>query len=71
MKIHSPNARKKPWYFDNGCSKHMTGDEMRFLSFEKETGGSVTFGNNDKEHIIEKGMIGMHNYTKICLRVET
>ena len=38
---------------------------MRFLWFEKETGGSVTFGNNDKEHIIEKGMIGKHNYTKI------
>jgi len=47
MKVYSPNARQKPLYFDNGCSRHIAGDETRFLSFKKETGGSVTFGNNE------------------------
>jgi hypothetical protein len=50
--------KKKPRYFDNGCSRHMTGDRQSFLSFEKKEGGSVTFGNNDKAKIKGKCIIG-------------
>jgi len=42
------DARKKPWYLDNGCSRHMVDDKKLFLSFKKKNGGSYTFGNNNK-----------------------
>ncbi|GAU41293.1 hypothetical protein TSUD_374180 [Trifolium subterraneum] len=41
-------VKRRPWYLDSGCSRHMTGDRNSFLSFEKKEGGSVTFGNNEK-----------------------
>ncbi|GAU40502.1 hypothetical protein TSUD_189840 [Trifolium subterraneum] len=41
-------VKKRPWYLDSGCSRHMTGDRNNFLSFETREGGSVTFGNNEK-----------------------
>ncbi|MCH79420.1 phytoalexin-deficient 4-2 protein, partial [Trifolium medium] len=44
-------SKKKPWYLDSGCSRHMTGDKQSFLSFEKKEGGSVTFGNNEQASI--------------------
>lgn len=65
IEASSQNARQKPWYLNNGCSKHMTSDKMWFLSFKKSKGGSLNFGNNEKTHIIGKDMIGKHNFAKI------
>ncbi|KAL5580209.1 hypothetical protein UlMin_012651 [Ulmus minor] len=31
------------WYFDSGCSRHMTGDKNMFTSLNDYNGGSVTF----------------------------
>ncbi|KAL5539415.1 hypothetical protein UlMin_045366 [Ulmus minor] len=31
------------WYFDSGCSRHMTGDKNMFTSLNNYNGGSVTF----------------------------
>ncbi|GAU32747.1 hypothetical protein TSUD_323150 [Trifolium subterraneum] len=44
-------VKRRPWYLDNGCSRHVTGDRNSFLSFETREGGSVTFGNNEKASI--------------------
>ncbi|GAU36116.1 hypothetical protein TSUD_374770 [Trifolium subterraneum] len=44
-------VKKRPWYLNSGCSRHMTGDMNSFLSFETREGGSVTFGNNEKASI--------------------
>lgn len=63
--ISSQSVRQKPQYLENGCSKHMTGDKMCFLSFEKRIGVSVTFRNNDKTHIKDKCMISKPNSAKI------
>ncbi|KAK2417117.1 hypothetical protein QL285_039454 [Trifolium repens] len=57
--------KRKPWYVDSGCSRHMTGDRHGFLSFEKKEGGFVTFGNNEKASIKSKGIIGKINSAKI------
>ncbi|XP_045809814.1 uncharacterized protein LOC123904167 [Trifolium pratense] len=57
--------KKKPWYLDSGCSRHMTGDRQSFLSFDKKEGGTVTFGNNEKASIKGKGTIGKNNSAKI------
>ncbi|KAK2362072.1 hypothetical protein QL285_087167 [Trifolium repens] len=57
--------KRKPWYLDSGCSRHMSGDRHSFLSFEKKEGGFVTFGNNEKGIIKGKGIIGKINSAKI------
>ncbi|KAK8533049.1 hypothetical protein V6N12_076330 [Hibiscus sabdariffa] len=36
------------WYFDSGCSRHMTGDKSRFLELKPKSGGVVTFSDNSK-----------------------
>jgi hypothetical protein len=35
--------KKRGWYVDSGCSKHMTGDRDKFLTLRKERDGSVSF----------------------------
>ena len=43
---------------DNGCSRHMTGDESKFTFFTKRNGRYVTFEDNSKGRIIGQGNIG-------------
>ncbi|GAU51185.1 hypothetical protein TSUD_412110 [Trifolium subterraneum] len=50
-------VKRRPWYLDSGCSRHMTGDRNNFLSFETREGGSITFGNNEKASIKAIGNI--------------
>ncbi|VVA37100.1 PREDICTED: ribonuclease H [Prunus dulcis] len=46
---------KDKWYFDNGCSRHMTGDKNWFESFvDMKISGSVTFGDGKKACILVK-----------------
>ena len=37
---------KSQWYLDSGCSKHMTGDRNKFITFDEKKTGNVTFGND-------------------------
>jgi hypothetical protein len=53
--------KKHGWYVDSGCSKHMTGDRVRFLTLKKERDGSIYFGNNDSTKIIGKGTVIIGN----------
>ncbi|XP_060200497.1 uncharacterized protein LOC132628750 [Lycium barbarum] len=46
------------WYIDSDCSKHMTGRMDDFLSLNAFQGGSVSFGNDKKGHILGIGKIG-------------
>ena len=39
------------WYFDNGCSRHMTRDCSLFKMFEPKKGANVTFGDESKSQI--------------------
>jgi hypothetical protein len=41
-------------YIDNGCSKHMTGDQNKFFTLKEEKGGNVTFGDNAYARIVGK-----------------
>jgi RNase P subunit RPR2 len=47
------------WYIDNGCSRHMTGDENKFLKLKREKGGNVSFGDNKSAKIIGKGKVSL------------
>ncbi|GJT46730.1 putative ribonuclease H-like domain-containing protein [Tanacetum coccineum] len=56
-----PQGRPKPnmedrGIFDNGCSRHMTGNKDHLDDFEECKGGSVTFGGS-KGYITGKGRI--------------
>jgi hypothetical protein len=53
ISLHA-QRKKNQWYADNGCSKHMTGDQSKFLVLKREKGGNVTFGNDDSTKIIGK-----------------
>jgi hypothetical protein len=48
--------KKRGWYVDTGCLKHMTSDEDRFLILRKGRDGSVSFGNDDSTRIIGRGI---------------
>ncbi|KAL6339436.1 hypothetical protein AAG906_032970 [Vitis piasezkii] len=39
---------KNKWFLDSGCSRHMIGDESKFVFPTKRKRGYVTFGDNAK-----------------------
>ena len=46
------------WYFDSGCSRHMTGNKSWFVSFNNEiTTGEVTFGDAKRAAILARGTV--------------
>lgn len=45
------------WYLDSGCSRHMCGDKMLFISLEDYKVGSITFGDGGKASILGKGIV--------------
>ncbi|CAL8084938.1 unnamed protein product [Prunus armeniaca] len=42
------------WYFDSGCSKHMSGDKNVFSSLSPFDGGTVTFGGGHRSQVVGK-----------------
>ncbi|GAA0154497.1 hypothetical protein LIER_12456 [Lithospermum erythrorhizon] len=44
------------WYFDSGCSRHMTGNKSYLIKIEKLKGDCVTFGGGEKGKITGKGL---------------
>jgi transposase InsO family protein len=59
--VLSTQRKMNPWYIDNGCSKHMTGDKGKFLSLSESKSGSVTFGNDAPRKIKCKAMVSLRN----------
>ncbi|XP_057802840.1 uncharacterized protein LOC131018136 [Salvia miltiorrhiza] len=47
------------WYFDSGCSRHMTGDNGYLNNYQVCDGGSVSFGGGSKGKIIGKGTLNV------------
>ncbi|KAG7584165.1 GAG-pre-integrase domain [Arabidopsis suecica] len=47
--------KKSPWYFDSGCSRHMTGTKDYLQDVKKIKGGKVTFGDGGHGDIQGKG----------------
>nr|GEX04478.1 retrovirus-related Pol polyprotein from transposon TNT 1-94 [Tanacetum cinerariifolium] len=45
------------WIKDNGCSKHMTGNQNLFSTYKAYNGGNIIFGSNLRGNIIGKRMI--------------
>ena len=55
--------RKRKWYLDNGCSRHMTGNLSIFAKIQSLNGGKVSFGGNTKGKIIGKGTVELGGLT--------
>jgi len=47
----------RAWYFDSGCSRHITGEQAVLNDFTVITNGKVTFGDGGKGSIKGKGKI--------------
>jgi len=39
------------WYFDNGCSRHMTGENIFFKNIRPSNDGRVVFGDGSKGRV--------------------
>ncbi|GJS18016.1 hypothetical protein Tco_0412488 [Tanacetum coccineum] len=51
------------WYFDSGCSKHMTGDHSQLTKFINKFLGTVKFGNDHVAKILGYGDYKIGNVT--------
>ncbi|XP_062103129.1 uncharacterized protein LOC133814150 [Humulus lupulus] len=49
------------WYFDSGCSKHMTGNKLLLNNYKEGTEGQVTFGDGNKGAILGRGDLVLKN----------
>ena len=50
-------SKSHPWYFDSGCSRHMTTNKYFFTTFTNFDGGNVTFGDGNMGRVKDEGSI--------------
>lgn len=55
----------EPWYFDSGCSRHMTGNDDNLNEVSKVKGGKVTFGDGGYGVIQGKGTTCSSEFPKL------
>ncbi|KAA0060361.1 gag-pol polyprotein, related [Cucumis melo var. makuwa] len=53
------------WYFDSGCSRHMTGNRSYFANLKDFVTEHVTFGDGAKGKLIAKGNIDKNNLPRL------
>ena len=66
--VNNPNS--SDWYFDSGCSRHMTRNAAFFSEHSECNAGSVVFSDGEKGRIIGKGTIdhpGLPYLLDVCL----
>nr|GMC63254.1 spindle assembly checkpoint component MAD1-like [Ipomoea batatas] len=52
------------WYFDSGCSRHMTGNPNNLENIHYKSEGHVTFGDGEKGQIIASGTLNVQGQKK-------
>jgi len=53
--VTKERERTGPWYFDSGCSRHMTRTRDYLEDIKEIKGGKVTFGDGGRGDIQGKG----------------
>ncbi|XP_024019817.1 uncharacterized protein LOC112091153 [Morus notabilis] len=53
------------WYFDSGCSRHMTGERSLLKNFKSLTDGHVTFGDGVKGRVLGRGTLDVDGLPKL------
>ncbi|KAI3443888.1 hypothetical protein Pfo_000553 [Paulownia fortunei] len=61
------------WYFDSGCSRHMTGDKKKLKGYQSVNEGHVIFGDGEKGRKLRKGVLNVEGLSKLknVLHVES
>ena len=49
------------WYFDSGCSRHITGDKDILVDYKSLSEGLVTFGDDVTARVLSKGTLNVEN----------
>jgi hypothetical protein len=63
--IFKKSTSNEVWYFDSGCSKHMTGNDSYFEYIRPYEKGYVTFSDNGKGEIRGKGKLISNKLPKL------
>ncbi|KAK2435400.1 gag-protease polyprotein [Trifolium repens] len=58
-------SSKEDWYFDSGCSRHMTGEERFLEDIKSYTSSYVTFGDGEKGQIMGVGKLISNSLPKL------
>lgn len=58
-------ASSQIWYFDSGCSRHMTGNKEFLVNIRQMQGGDVTFGNGLNGKILGIGTLNFEGLPKL------
>ncbi|XP_031111872.1 uncharacterized protein LOC116015845 [Ipomoea triloba] len=53
------------WYFDSGCSRHMTGNPNNLEDIHYKSEGHVTFGDGERGQIIASGTLNVHGLPRL------
>ncbi|KAI3461556.1 hypothetical protein Pfo_018219 [Paulownia fortunei] len=53
------------WYFDSGCSKHMTGDKEKLKGYQSVNEGHVIFEDGEKGRVLGKGVLNVEGLPKL------
>ena len=53
------------WYFDSGCSRHMTGDHNALINCEKCSREYITFVDGAKSHVFRKGTLNVEGFPRL------
>ncbi|CAM8966101.1 unnamed protein product [Rhodiola kirilowii] len=62
----SSHLKREKWYFDSGCSRHMTGNSEFLTNIEECKGSSnVTFGDGVESKVIGKGILNVQGLPRL------
>ena len=53
------------WYFDNGSSKHMIGDQHIFVDYKSISDGLVTFSDGITRHVLGKETFNVEGFPRL------
>ncbi|XP_075489478.1 uncharacterized protein LOC142528320 [Primulina tabacum] len=53
------------WYFDSGCSRHMTGSKDHLIDYVELRNGHVTYGGGAKGRIAGKGTLNVDGFPNL------
>ena len=53
------------WYFDSGCSRHMTDDRSVLINYQKVDRENITFADDVKSRVLRKGPLNVEGFPKL------
>ncbi|XP_071721692.1 uncharacterized protein [Rutidosis leptorrhynchoides] len=65
LMCRSSSKHVSDWYFDSGCSQHMTGEEDLLKNIVFKNRGTVTYGDGSSNSIIGEGNLPVSSKAKI------